>query len=89
MPERSETKEDIPKLVASITLMMPRVTFRTGWAFLKMKKRAQRMSATAEREMVNNGLPPEFARRLALEIETEWSIRNIARSIGGTTAWRK
>jgi hypothetical protein len=87
----NESSEDLPKIVASVVATIPPLVFRTGWAYLRMKKRAQRMSKQLEREFVSNGIPPEYAERLAEQYATELSIRRIFRKMeipfGG--AWRQ
>jgi hypothetical protein len=70
--------EDLPTIAASILMMAPNLA-RGGWAYLKMKKRAQRSSKALERSMVYNGLPPEIARDLAGEFGEVMSITSMMR----------
>jgi hypothetical protein len=75
----NNSKEDLPKIVASITMLIPSLTFRTGWAYLKMKKQAQRTSKGFEKSMVVNGIPPEMARKLAGEFGEGLSVTSMMR----------
>jgi hypothetical protein len=75
----SKENEDLPKIVASITMMIPSLTLRTGWAYLRMKKQAQKISKGLEKSMIDNGLPPEMARELAGEFGDDMSITSIMR----------
>ncbi len=77
----SEQKEDLPKIIASVAWMVPSLTLRTGWAYLKMKKKAQRISKTVERSMVDNGIPPEVARQLADQFAEDVSIHKMIKSM--------
>ncbi len=70
-----DENEDLPKIVAAIAWNIPSLALRTGWAYLKMKKKAQRASKQVERGMIENGLPPEYARKLAEEFAGDLSIR--------------
>jgi len=73
--------EDLPKIVASVMVMVPPIVFKTGWAFLKMRRRAHKVSRQLERQMVANGIPSEYAGRLAEQFETDLSIRKIVREM--------
>ena len=81
----SKNKEDLPKIVASITMLIPSLAFRTGWAYLKMKKQAQRTSKGIEKSMVLNGVPPGMAHELAGEFGEGLSITGMMRM----TNWSK
>jgi hypothetical protein len=85
----SEQKEDLPKIIASVAWMVPSLTLRTGWAYLKMKKKAQKASKNVERSMVDNGIPPEIARQLADQFAAEVSVHNWIKSmdIPGLRNW--
>lgn len=72
-----ESSEDIPKIVASVMSAVPTLVIRTGWAYLRMKKRAQKASKEIEREFVANGIPPKFAEKLAEQYASELSIRKM------------
>jgi hypothetical protein len=69
-----QQREDLPKIIASVAWMIPSLTLKTGWAYLKMKKRAQKISKGVERSMVDNGVPPETARKLADEFAEGISV---------------
>jgi len=73
--------EDLPTIVASVIAMVPPLVFRTGFAYLKMKKRAQKMAKKIETELVSSGMPPEYAERLAEQYATDLSLRRMLRSM--------
>lgn len=72
----SEHEGDLPKVVAGIMVTIPGLTLKTGWAYLRMKKRAQRMAKVIEREMVSGGMPAEMARKLADDFASGISIHH-------------
>jgi hypothetical protein len=85
----TERNDDLPKIIASVALMIPSLTLRTGWAYLRMKKRAQKVSKGVERSMVSNGIPPETARKLADELEEDVSVHRWIKSMDfpGFSGW--
>ena len=83
MKMMSEQRDDLPKLVAAITLTIPKIALGTGFAYLKMKRKAKKSARLFEKGLVNSGLPPTMARELALNFETELSIRKMINSFGG------
>lgn len=85
----SEQKEDLPKIVASVAWMIPSLTLRTGWAYLKMKKKTQKTSKRVEMSMVDNGIPPEIARQLANQFAEDVSVHKWIKSmdIPGLRNW--
>jgi len=77
----SEQKEDLPKILASVAWMVPTLALRTGWAYLKMKKKAQKTTKWVERSMVDNGIPSEIARQLADQFAEDMSVHNWMKSM--------
>ncbi len=75
----TDPDQDLPKIVASIGWMIPSLTFKTGWAYLKMKKQAQRSSKTLQNVMVSNGIPPEMAKELASNFGEDLSLTKMMR----------
>jgi hypothetical protein len=75
----TEPDKDLPKIIASIGWMIPSLTIKTGWAYLRMKKKAQKSSKEIRRVMVNNGVPPEVARELASDFGEELSLTKMMR----------
>jgi hypothetical protein len=75
----SERDQDLPKIIASIGWMIPSLTIRTGWAYLRMKKKAQRSSKEIQRVMVSNGIPPEMAKELASDFGEELSLTKMVK----------
>jgi len=86
-----DSRKNIPKIAASVMTALPSLVFKTGWAYLRMKKRARKSSKNFERQLVTDGIPLEFAEKLAEQYASELSIRRI---IGGSdvfpfgNAWR-
>ena len=79
----SEHRDDLPKLVAAITVTLPKIALGTGLAYLKMKRRARKSAKIFEKGLVSNGLSPMMAHELALKYETDLSIRKMISSFGG------
>ncbi len=77
MKMMSEHRDDLPKLVAAITMTIPKIALGTGFAYLKMKRKARKSAKLFEKGLVSNGLPPEMAHNLALNYGTEISIRKM------------
>jgi len=72
-----QSSEDLPTIVASVMVTIPPLVFRTGWAYLRMRKRAHKISRKLELEFVSSGIPPEYAERLAEQYAADLSIRSI------------
>lgn len=87
----NEQTQDLPEIVAAVIAMVPPLVLRTGWAYLKMRKRAQKVSKQLERQFIEGGIPSEYAGRLAEQFESDMSltkmIRRMDRPFGG--AWRQ
>jgi hypothetical protein len=83
MKTMSEREDDLPKLVAAITLTIPKIALGTGFAFLRMKRKARKSAKLFEKGLVSSGLSPEIAHELALNYETDISIRKMIGSFGG------
>lgn len=78
----NEGSQDLPTIVASVMVTIPNLVFRTGWAYLRMKKRAQKVSRQLERQFVSGGIPSEYAEKLAGQFETDLSIRRMFTGMG-------
>lgn len=81
MNKKTRRHENLPRLVASITLTIPRLTLSTGWAYLRMRQRARAVSKDFMRGMVDNGIPVELAQQLRDEYANQVSLRTILRSL--------
>jgi hypothetical protein len=79
MKTMSEQEDDLPKTVAVIMLTIPSLVIRTGFVYLRTKRRARKGAKRAMKGMIESGIPPELARRLADEYEAQISVRNIIR----------
>jgi hypothetical protein len=83
MKMMSEHRDDLPKLVAAITLTIPKIALGTGIAYLRMKRNARRSARLFEKGLVSSGLSPTMAHELALKYETDLSIRKMITGFGG------
>ena len=83
MKMMSEHQDDLPKLVAAITLTLPKIALGTGFAYLKMKRKARKSAKLFEKGLVNSGLSPTMAHGLAVKYETDLSIRKMISGFGG------
>ncbi|MBU0623510.1 MAG: hypothetical protein KJ672_01555 [Candidatus Thermoplasmatota archaeon] len=83
MKMMSEHEGDLPKLVADIAVTLPKIALGTGFAYLKMKRKARKSAKLFEKGLVSSGLSPTIAHELALNYETDLSIRKMISSFGG------
>jgi hypothetical protein len=67
--------EDMVKTVATIVATAPKLVIAVGWSYLKLKRQANRCSREMERKLVAEGMPKEFASRLADNFAVEISVR--------------
>jgi len=81
--------EDMPKIVASIMIAIPKLAIGSGVAYLRMKRRARSGAKTVYKELVGNGIPEHVARKLSESYGTDLSIRNIARQFGMPSDWMR
>lgn len=81
-----ESQEDIPKIVASVMVMVPSLTLKTGWAYLKTKRRLRSNAKLVRKTLVDSGVPLEHAKMLAMGYEEELSLRNLIHSFSGRRA---
>ncbi|MCZ7385322.1 MAG: hypothetical protein O8C63_11325 [Candidatus Methanoperedens sp.] len=75
----TERDNDLPKTVAVIMVSIPSLVFRTGIVYLRTKRRARRGAKRVMKGMIQNGIPPELARKLADEYEAQLSLRTLMR----------
>ena len=83
MKTMSEHRDDLPKLVAAITLTIPKIALGTGIAYLRMKRNARKSAKVFEKGLLSSGLPSTMAHDLAVKYESDVSIRRMIRSSGG------
>jgi ABC-type cobalamin transport system permease subunit len=84
MKTMSDRRDDLPKTVAVVTVSLSSLAIRSGFAYLRMKRRARRSSKLFERGLVSSGIPPSAAHQLAMRFETDLSIRNMIGRFGGS-----
>lgn len=82
MKMMSEHQDDLPKLVAAITVTIPKIALSSGFAYLKMKRRARKSAKIFEKGLVSSGLSPAMAHDLAVKYETDLSIRKMISRFG-------
>ena len=58
------TEEDLPKLVGSLTLSLPRLLFRFGLEAFRLKHRAYKAARIYRRELAKHGLNDTMVERL-------------------------
>jgi hypothetical protein len=83
MKMMSEHQDDLPKLVAAITITIPKIALGTGIAYLRMKRKARKSAKLFEKGLVSSGLPSTMAHDLAVKYESDLSIRRMISGSGG------
>lgn len=79
MKMMSEREGDLPKTVAVIMVSIPSLVIRTGFVYLRTKRMARKGAKRVMKGMIESGIPPELAKKLAGEYEAQLSIRTIMR----------
>ena len=79
MKMMSEREDDLPKTVAVIMVSIPSLVIRTGFVYLRTKRKARKGARKVMKGMIESGIPPELAKKLAGEYEAQLSIRTIMR----------
>jgi len=79
MKTMSEREDDLPKTVAVIMVSIPSLVIRTGFVYLRTKRKARKGARKVMKGMIESGIPPELAKKLAGEYEAQLSIRTIMR----------
>jgi len=82
MKMMSEHQDDLPKLVAAITMTIPKIALGTGIAYLRMKRNARKSAKLFEKGLVSSGLPSTMAHDLAVKYESDLSIRKMISNFG-------
>ena len=67
----SEREDDLPKIVANIIAMIPRMTFKVGFRYLAMKRRVRKSARAMEAELRASGMPEHLAHRLSIRYEED------------------
>jgi hypothetical protein len=79
MKTMSERDGDVPKTVAVILVAIPSLIIRMGFVYLRTKRKARKGAKRAMKGMIESGIPPELAKKLAEEYEAQLSLRTIMR----------
>ena len=79
MKMMSEREDDLPKTVAVIMVSIPSLVIRTGFVYLRTKRKARKGARKVMKGMIESGIPPELAKKLAGEYEAQLSLRTIMR----------
>ena len=78
----SDPDGDIPKTVAVIMTTIPSLVLRTGFTYLRMKRKARKNAKKVMKGMIENGLPREYAKKLADAYDSGLRLRNIMGTFG-------
>ncbi len=76
----TEHEDDLPKTVAVIIATIPGLVLRTGFIYLRTKRRARRNAKRVMKGMVENGMPPELAKELAFQYDDQLRVRTFVRT---------
>ena len=79
MKMMNEREGDLPKTVAVIMVSIPSLVIRTGFVYLRTKRKARKGARKVMKGMIESGIPPELAKKLAEQYEAQLSIRTIMR----------
>ncbi len=79
-------REDMPKVIATIMWTSPGLALRSGFAYLRMRKRAQRSSQHFMEGLIRGGMPPEVARQLSDKYAVDLSIKRFIGGLGTSRA---
>lgn len=66
---------DTPKLLAAMAVKVPLMVIRIGWPYLMMKRRANKCSRRLRKQLVEGGMPPHLAAKMADNYASELSVR--------------
>ncbi len=76
----TEPKDDLPKTVAVVIATIPGLVLRTGFVYLRTKRRARRNAKRVMKGMIENGIPPELAKELAFQYDDQLRMRTFFRT---------
>lgn len=79
-------REDMPKVVAAIMWTSPGLVFRSGFAYLRMRRRAKVSSQHFMSGLIRGGMAPEMARQLSDKYAVDLSIRAFIGGLGSSKA---
>lgn len=71
----NDEDDDVPKLVASIIVAVPGLTLKSGFAYLRLRRKAHKNSRMMMNSMIREGVPEEYARRLSDKYAADLSIK--------------
>lgn len=87
MKKMSDRDGDIPKTVAVIMTTIPTLVLRTGITYLRTKRKARKNAKRVLKGMVENGVPREYAKKLAEAYDSGLRLRSVV-STFGAGRWR-
>lgn len=82
MRTMSDQEGDLPKTVAVIMVTVPSLVLRTGFAYLRTRRKARKNAKMVLKGMIESGIPPELAKKLADDYADQLSIRTFMRGFG-------
>ncbi len=77
-----EGREDVPKIMAAVMWTAPGLVFRTGFAYLRMRRDLQKSAREFYKSMIDAGMPVEQARQLREKYEDGLSTHGLMKSLG-------
>lgn len=84
MAMTTERKKDPVKEFATVMVYTPALVLRTGFAFLRMKRRLRKSARRFRKGLIARGMTPEQAHRLSESYAGDLSIRKMVRGLIGS-----
>lgn len=82
MKTMSESDGNLPKTVAVIMTTIPSLVLKTGFTYLRTKRRARKNAKRVMKGMIDNGVPREYAKKLANAYDSGLRLRSVIGEIG-------
>jgi len=83
-----ERSGEFVRMVPVLMVEIPKMVFRFGVPFLRMKKRAQKAESHFRTGLIQSGMPPELARELSDQYAKDLSIRRIVSGMQGSAMFK-
>jgi hypothetical protein len=83
-----ERSGEFVRMVPALMVEIPKIVLKLGVPFLRMKKRAQKAERHFRTGLIENGIPPEFARELSDQYAKDLSIRRIVSGMKGSAMFK-
>ena len=76
----TDREDDLPKRVAVVMVAIPGMVLKTGFVYLRTKRRARRAARGVMKGMVKNGVPREIAKELSFQYDDGLRVRTFVRT---------